>query len=291
MPVVLKEKLPSALKLQFSGFPVYFGEESEKVVNIAIVNLMPNKEETEAQLLKALSSSYLNVNVTFVYPKTHNHKISNLDHFEKYYKTIDEIKNLPIDGMIITGAPIEKIKFDKIYYWDELKEIMDYAQTLNSTIYLCWASMAALYRHYDINSKIVDQKVFGVFPHKTVGSERLLENFPEVFEVPQSRYFYIDKEPVKKVKELDILAECDDAGVCLLSSKDGKHIYMTGHLEYDLDNLKKEYERDINNRIYTAVPKNYFADDNPNRVIISNWNCTKQRFFSNWLQHHVVKGI
>lgn len=260
-------------------------------LNIAILNLMPEKEKTELQLLRLLGNTPLQVNVTFLHTATHVSKNVSKSHLDTFYSTFDEIKERRFDGFIITGAPIEHLQFEDVNYWPELVEIMDWTKTnVTSVFHICWGAQAALYHHYGIDKYELPQKCSGIFPHtvedKTV---KLVQGFEDVFNAPHSRYTEVHFEEINKHPDLEVMSTSDDAGVFLVMSKDGKHVMVTGHLEYDATTLAEEYERDLAKGIDIAVPENYFPENDPSKRPLNTWRSHTHLLFSNWLNYYVYQ--
>ncbi len=296
MPVVLEKGIPSAEELLREGLPISIGAERDlakkKLKRIAIVNLMPNKSETEKQLLRLLAVSEENVEVIFLSLKTHKSKNISSEYLESYYQSLEAIGEEQLDGMIITGAPLEYVDFEEVTYWQELKQIMDYARDrVPSTIFICWGAIAGLYHYYDIPKSLVDKKVFGVFPHFISKETALFKSLEEPFWVPQSRYFQLDKELLEKVADIEILSESSEAGIYAVASKDHRQLFVTGHLEYEVDTLSKEYYRDMEKGLEIHKPRHYFPQDNPGLKPKNLWRKNASRFFNNWLKYYTGKNI
>jgi homoserine O-succinyltransferase len=222
-----------------------------------------------------------------------NHISKNVgqDHLEKFYINSTDVFKHKFDGMIITGAPVEQLDFEQVDYWKELCDIMDYARTnVYSTLYICWGAQAGLYHHFGIPKYSLDKKMFGIFKNKrSTGPDPLLRGFDDFFPIPQSRHTTIHKEDIIKHSELTILAESEDVGVTIVKTKDNREIFMTGHLEYDSDTLKKEYFRDIEKGLEINIPENYFPYDNPSLEPNSTWRSIAHLFYSNWLNYYVYQ--
>ena len=262
-------------------------------LEIAVLNLMPTKVETETQLLRVLGNTPLQINVQFVHTKTHVSKNTSKSHIETFYKTFDDIKDSKFDGLIITGAPVETLEFEEVDYWDELCEIMEWSkENVTSTFHICWGAQAALYYHYGVPKVPMPEKVFGVFKH-TVNPEKkhkiLLRGFDDVFYAPHSRHTGVEKADIEKVPALEILAESDEAGVYIITDKNERRFFITGHSEYDSDTLQKEYVRDVNRGIDIKVPRNYFLDDDPAKETIVTWRSHANLLYSNWLNYFVYQ--
>ncbi len=262
-------------------------------LEIAVLNLMPTKVETETQLLRVLGNTPLQINVQFIHTKTHISKNTSKSHIETFYKTFDDIKDSKFDGLIITGAPVETLDFEDVDYWDELCRIMEWSkENVTSTFHICWGAQAALYYHYGVPKHEVPEKVFGVFEH-TIPAEKkhkiLLRGFDDTFFAPHSRHTCVDKEDILKVPSLEILAESDEAGVYIITDKNERRFFITGHSEYDADTLQKEYMRDVNKGLDIKVPKNYFPDDDPTKDPIVKWRSHANLLYSNWLNYFVYQ--
>jgi homoserine O-succinyltransferase len=260
-------------------------------LRIAILNLMPIKVTTEIHLLRMLSNSPLQAEVSLLNIKNHVSKNTSQQHLETFYLNFDQIKDQKFDGLIITGAPVEHLEFEEVTYWDEIREIMAWARYhVTSTFYICWAAQAGLYYHYGINKHAVDKKIFGVFQHQVNNSKiPLLRGFDDEFLAPHSRHTDISREDVLKVDGLEIAAESPEAGVYIVVSKDGKEVFVTGHSEYDLLTLKQEYDRDVAKGLPIDVPKNYFPGDDPSKTPRALWKSHASLLFSNWLNYYVYQ--
>ena len=262
-------------------------------LEIVVLNLMPTKIETETQLLRVLGNTPLQINVQFINTKTHESKNTSKSHIETFYKTFDDIKDSKFDGMIITGAPVEKMEFEEVDYWEELCEIMEWSKTnVTSTFHICWGAQAALYYHYGVPKYHVPEKVFGVFPHTVVPEKKhkiLLRGFDDTFYVPQSRHTEVREEDIEKVPALEILAKSDETGVYIVTDKNERRFFITGHSEYDWDTLKKEYDRDVSKGLDIKVPANYFPDDDPTKDPMVLWRAHANLLYSNWLNYFVYQ--
>lgn len=295
MPIKIPDNLPAVEIL--NGENIFVMTETRAVhqdiraLKILILNLMPQKIITETQLLRLLGNSPLQVEIEFLRTKTHQSKNTPQEHLAVFYKTFDEVKDEKFDGLVITGAPVEQLEFDQVDYWDELKEIMNWSKyNVTSTFYICWAAQAGLYHHFGIPKYQLDQKLFGVFKHwVNKKNVKLLRGFDDEFYVPHSRYTEIRREDIEKVNELEILSESDTAGIYLVASKNRRMFFITGHSEYDLLTLKKEYERDIQKGLQIALPQNYFSNDDPNKDPICKWKGHAHLLFSNWMNYYVYQ--
>ena len=234
-------------------------------IKIGLLNLMPLKEDTELQILRSLSNTPLQVDVTFVMVSSHQAKNTSLSHLNKFYQKFEEIRNQKFDGFIITGAPVEQIPFEEVDYWDELTEIMEWTKTnVTSTLHLCWGAQAGIYYHYGINKVQMDKKVFGVFWHRVLNRKiPLVRGFDDVFLAPHSRHTEVPMDQIRADQRLTVLAESEEAGLFLAMAEDGRQIFVMGHPEYDRVTLDGEYKRDLGKGLPIEIPKNYYPDDNP----------------------------
>ena len=295
MPIVISKDIPAYAALQQENIFVMSDEraftQDIRPLEIAILNLMPTKVETETQFMRLLSNSPLQVNVTLVYTESYKSKNTAAAHLEKFYKRFDDIKDKHFDGMIITGAPVEVMPFEEVAYWKELTKIFDFAdQNVTSTIYICWGAQAALYYHYGIQKYLLPTKLFGIFPHKKLIDQHdpLLKGIDDVFYIPHSRHTSVKLEDVKKVEDLVVLSESEYTGLSIAKSKDNKKIFLTGHMEYDRDTLKKEYERDVARGLPIHPPVNYFTDETCTDVRLT-WSSAANLFYTNWLNYYVYQ--
>ncbi|MGI6225593.1 MAG: homoserine O-acetyltransferase MetA [Peptococcales bacterium] len=295
MPVVIPQDLPATeILLKENIFVMNENRalrQDIRPLKIAIVNLMPTKIVTETQLLRLLSNTPLQIEVDLVCTASYQPKNTPQEHLLSFYKNFSEIKDKKFDGMIITGAPIEHLEFEKVDYWQELKEIMEFTKkSVYSTFHICWGAQAALYYHYGINKHLLPEKMFGVFKHRVKNTNcMLLRGFDDMFYAPHSRHTSVSKEDILKVPELSILAESDIAGVYLLATKNGRQVFVTGHSEYDPLTLKSEYDRDLNNGEEINIPLNYFPNDDPSQEPLVRWRSHANLLFSNWLNYYVYQ--
>ena len=262
-------------------------------LEIAILNLMPLKEDTELQILRMLSNTPLQCNVSFIATESHEAIHTPKEHLINFYQTFSEVKDNNYDGMIITGAPVELMEFEEVDYWDEVCEIMDWAKTnVTSTLYLCWGAQAALYHYYGVKKKVLDKKVFGVFSHKVQHRKvPLVRGFDDYFLVPHSRNTEVDVDAVRKISDMVILAESEEAGLLLCMKEDGSEIYCMGHPEYDRYTLDKEYKRDMAKGLdYVDLPKNYYPDDDPEQKPMLQWRSHANTLYTNFLNYYVYQN-
>jgi len=295
MPIKIPDSLPA--KEVLNNENIFTMDETRayhqdiRPLNIAILNLMPTKVTTETQILRLLSNTPLQVDIVLLHPKSHVSKNTSIEHLQTFYKTFEDVRGRFFDGLIITGAPVEHLPFEEVDYWEELKGIMDWSRDhVTSILYICWGAQAGLYHHFGVPKYPLPQKMFGIFPH-TVNKPncKLLRGFDEVFYVPQSRHTEVRREDIEKVPELEILSESEESGVYIAASKDGKHIFVTGHSEYDPLTLKYEYDRDISRGLDIQLPKNYFPNDDPTQKPVSIWRAHANLLFSNWLNYYVYQ--
>ncbi|MDD3795422.1 MAG: homoserine O-succinyltransferase, partial [Lachnospiraceae bacterium] len=269
MPIRVQGDLPAREILERENIFVMDEGRAEhqdiRPLEIAILNLMPLKEDTELQLLRSLSNTPIQVNVTFVHVSSHEAKNTSTSHLNKFYVYFEDIKKKTFDGMIITGAPVEQLEYEEVDYWDELCEILDWTKGhVTSTMHLCWGAQAALYHHFGLKKRMLDHKMFGLFWHKVLNRKiPLVRGFDDMFLAPHSRHTDVSREDIAACEELMILAESEEAGVFLTMTKDGKQIFMMGHPEYDRISLDTEYHRDLNKGLPIDIPKNYYRDNNP----------------------------
>lgn len=295
MPIKIPDSLPATKQLRAENIFVMSEKKAMhqdiRPLKIAIVNLMPTKITTETQLLRLLGNSPLQVEFDFVSMKSHLSKNTPPEHLRAFYKNFDEIKKAKYDGMIITGAPVENLDFEEVDYWEELQQIMEWSKTnVTSTLHICWAAQAGLFYHYGIPKYTLSEKCSGVFLHKVNRrTSKLVRGFDNEFYAPHSRYTEVRREDIKKHKELEILAESEEAGVYIVFTRGGRRIFVTGHAEYDADTLKAEYERDVLRGINPSIPKHYFPKDDPSKKPVVRWKSHASLLFSNWLNYFVYQ--
>ncbi len=294
MPLRLKESLPVIEKLKKENIFAMTEERAShqdiRELKIAILNLMPDKENTEQQLLRLLSNSPLQIDVTFVRLVSHKYKNTPLSYLLKNYCPFYEIENKYFDGLIITGAPVEKLEYEDVDYWGELTSIMEWARLhVTSTLYLCWAAQAGLYYHYGVNKFDYDKKLSGIYEHTvTDPTDELVRGFDKNFYAPHSRYTGISRDDIEKNPELTILADSEITGPYIISDG-GSNIFVNGHPEYDLYRLAEEYIRDTDAGLDPDIPVNYFPDDDPDNEPVSRWISASSLLFSNWLNYFVYQ--
>lgn len=296
MPIVIDKRLPAYEVLTGERIFVMDKDRAKlqdiRPIEIAILNLMPTKETTETQFMRLLSNSPLQVNITLVRTETYNPTHVGQEYLDRFYKSFDEIQGKKFDGMIITGAPVEDMPFEEVAYWNELKRIFDWTKTnVTSTLFICWGAQAALYYFYGIAKHRLKEKCFGIFAHQRVNDgkiEPLMRGISDEFHMPHSRHTTVYADSIKEHSELKILAYSKKAGVSIVKSKDNRQVFVTGHMEYDRETLKREYERDLAKGLPIKAPENYFADSEHTKVKM-NWSSTSNLFYINWLNYYVYQ--
>ena len=260
-------------------------------ISIAIVNLMPLKEETELQILRSLSNTPLQIDVVFVALESHESTHTSLSHLNKFYMSFADIKEQNFDGLIITGAPVEQMEYEEVDYWPEISRIMEWSKThVTSTLHLCWGAQAGLYYHYGIPKRALDKKMFGVYRHKVMNRKiPLVRGFDDYFYAPHSRHTEVRREDIEKNPGLTILAESKEAGVFLVINEDGSQIFVMGHPEYDRVTLHKEYMRDKEKGLPIEKPVNYYPDDDENQKPLLQWRSHGNILYANWLNYYVYQ--
>ena len=295
MPIKMNSQLPAYRTLTNENIFVMTETRAEtqdiRPLQIAIVNLMPTKVDTETQLLRLLGNTPLQVETELITMVSHETRNTSAEHMRSFYKTFQDIRDRNFDGMIITGAPVEHLPFEEVEYWDELCEIMAWSRKhVHSTFHICWGAQAGLYYHFGIPKRQLDKKLFGVFPHRAERKHYiLLRGFDDVFMVPHSRHTTIDRAEVEKHPELKILASSEEAGIYALSTENGKQVFITGHSEYDPGTLGKEYLRDKNAGLPIEVPKNYYPNDDDTQPPMVTWRSHAHLLYANWLNYLVYQ--
>jgi homoserine O-succinyltransferase len=260
-------------------------------LKICILNLMPLKEETELQLLRALSNTPLQVDVDFMKTSTHVSQNTSANHLNRFYSEFEELEKNKYDGLIITGAPVEQMEYEEVDYWEELCRIMDWSKkNVTSTFHICWGAQAGLYYHFGLQKVQLEEKLFGIFEHKVMNRKiPLVRGFDDYFLAPHSRHTTVPAEAIHACPDLMVLAESEKAGVLLCMTPDGKQIFVMGHLEYDRFTLQKEYERDLKKGLPIHIPVNYFPDDDPAKRPRLQWRAHSNNLYSNWLNYYVYQ--
>lgn len=295
MPIKTQSDLPAKEILEKEN--IFVMDEKRAVhqdiraIEIGILNLMPLKEETELQLLRSLSNTPLQVDVTFITVSTHEFKNTSMSHLKKFYETFSDIKHRFFDGLIITGAPIEQMEYEDVDYWGEICEIFEWTKThVTSTLHLCWGAQAGLYYHYGLKKYLLPKKMFGVYEHRVMNRKvPLVRGFDDCFMAPHSRHTEVRTEDIRRVQELTILAESCEAGVFLAIADEGRKIFVMGHPEYDRMTLDKEYQRDKHKGLPIALPVNYYPNDDDSAKPKLQWRSHGNILYSNWLNYYVYQ--
>ena len=295
MPIRTQSDLPAKEILEQEN--IFVMDESRAMhqdirpINIVILNLMPLKEETELQIFRSLSNTPLQVDVSLLAPASHASTHTSKSHLNKFYQTFQEIKNQYFDGLIITGAPVEQMKYEEVDYWDEVCEIMEWSKKhVTSTLHLCWGAQAALYYHYGIPKYDLEQKMFGVFRHHVMNRKiPMVRGFDDYFYAPHSRHTEVRREDVEGNPKLWVLSESEESGLYIVSTHKGRRIFVMGHSEYDPETLKNEYVRDVNKGLSIQPPRHYFPANDPSREPVVRWGCSANLLFSNWLNYYVYQ--
>ncbi len=296
MPIKVMSDLPAQKILEEEN--IFVMDENRAMhqdirpLKMLILNLMPNKEVTETQLLRKLSNSPLQVDVELLQTASYTPTHVDTHHLDSFYITFDKIKDRKFDGMIITGAPLERVKFEDVAYWDELCMIMDWAKKhVHCTYFLCWGALAGLYHHFGIKFEYYENKLSGIFPHRMIRPKApLFRGFDDIFYVPHSREAYIKKEDIDAVPELELMAYSDEAGVTIVKTEDSHMFFVLCHAEYDSTTLKDEYYRDLNKGLDPKLPEHYFPDDDPEKPPVVNWRSAGQLLYTNWLNYYVYQS-
>jgi len=295
MPIRIQSELPAKEILEQENIFVMdvdrAAHQDIRPISIAILNLMPLKEDTELQILRSLSNTPLQVDITFLAVQSHEARNTSLSHLNKFYLPFSSVIHQKFDGLIITGAPVELMEFEEVDYWEEISEIMEWSKThVTSTLHLCWGAQAGLYYHYGIQKKILDKKMFGVYEHKVMNRKvPLVRGFDDYFYAPHSRHTEVPKADIEKIDELTILAESEDAGVFLVIADEGRKIFVMGHPEYDRVTLDTEYKRDLGKGLDIEMPVNYYPNNDVNEKPRLQWRSHGNILYSNWLNYYVYQ--
>lgn len=295
MPVKIPASLPARGVLEAEN--VFLIEEHRALqqdirpLRIAILNLMPTKVATETQLLRLLGNSPLQLEVTLLHMASHASKNTSAEHLLEHYVSFADVRHQAFDGLIVTGAPVERLPFEAVDYWAELTAVLDWAQThVFSSFFICWGAQAALHRYYGVPKHALPEKMFGIFSHRLlVKNERIVQGFDDEFFAPHSRHTEVRREDILAVPGLVLLAEADEAGVYLVQSADHRQVFVTGHSEYDPCTLQGEYARDLGKGLPIGIPQNYFPDDDPTREPLVRWRGHSNLLFANWLNYFVYQ--
>ena len=261
-------------------------------IQICILNLMPIKEDTELQILRELSNTPLQIDVTFMRTSSHQSRHTPKSHLDTFYETFDSVRRKSFDGLIVTGEPVEMLPFEEVDYWDELVQIFDWAdKRVTSSFFICWASQAALYHFYGIPKRLLKAKMFGIFDHRVYNRKTpLLRGFDDSFKMPHSRHTEVATRDIVKCKELTILAQSEEAGVALCMAQNGRKVFLTGHPEYGRMQLRREYERDRKKGLEIDIPKHYFPDDDVTKRPLLTWRAAANNLYTNWLNYYVYQS-
>ncbi len=296
MPLILPKDLPAYKALQDENIFVMSGARAQaqdiRPLEILIVNLMPEKISAEIQLARVLANSPLQVRLTLLRTGSHTSTHTSTEHIAAFYQTLEQVRPHRFDGMIITGAPVEHLEYSQVDYWEEMCALIDFARTnVYSTIFLCWAAMAALHHLHDIPKYLLQKRIHGVFEHRVERADNpLVRGFDEIFYVPHSRSAGIERKHIERSEELRILVDSREAGVHIMSTENGREIYVMGHMEYDKETLWNEYRRDVKRGLNPPLPQNYFIDDDPEKGVLFRWRSHGNLMFSNWLNYYVYQG-
>ncbi|WP_025786255.1 homoserine O-succinyltransferase [Sporosarcina sp. D27] len=295
MPITIPKALPAGELLKQEKIFVMDEERATsqdiRPLRILVVNLMPQKEKTELQLLRLLGNTPLQVDVTFLHTETYVSKNVSKNHLDTFYKTFPQVKDEKFDGMIVTGAPVEQMEFEQVEYWGEMQEILDWASAnVTSSMHICWGAQAALYHYYGVNKHQLPSKCFGIFEHLVTNpTVNLARGFNDLFPAPHSRHTGVSQDDIEQHNSLNLLAYSEEVGPFIVISNDSKNIMITGHLEYDAGTLQEEYERDVAKGLEIDIPKNYFPNDNSSSNPLNTWRSHTHLLFSNWLNYYVYQ--
>ena len=295
MPLRLPDKLPAIELLKKENIFVMDNTRATtqdiRPLKIVILNLMPLKITTETDLVRLLSNTPLQLDISFMKLKSHTPKNTPIEHMMMFYRDFETMRNEKFDGMIITGAPVETYDYEEVTYWDEIRTIMTWARTnVTSTMYICWAAQAGLYCHYGIPKYPLEKKMFGIFRQYTLQPQMpIFRGFDDVFFMPHSRHTEIRREDIDKCPDLSVIAESPESGVSIVMARGGREFYVTGHLEYAPDTLDREYRRDLGVRDDVGVPVNYYRDNNPELEPVVTWRAHANLLYSNWINYYIYQ--
>lgn len=296
MPIRVQNDLPAKERLEYENIFVMdenrASHQDIRPLHVGILNLMPVKQDTELQLLRALSNTPLQVDVSFFMVKSHVSQNTSANHLNKFYSTFDDIKDKRLDGLIITGAPLENISFEEVDYWEELCEIMDWAETnVTSVLHICWGAQAGFYHYYGIQKRQLDEKLFGIYEHKVENRKvPLVRGFDDYFLAPHSRHTETPAAEIHKCDKVTVLAESEEAGVFLAYAENGKKIFVNGHPEYDRYTLENEYKRDLAKGLPIHMPRNYYPDDDASQKPKLQWRAHSNNLYTNWINYYVYQN-
>ncbi len=296
MPIKIQSDLPAKAKLEEEN--IFVMDENRAIsqdirpLRILILNLMPIKQDTELHLLRALSNTPLQIDISFLQMETHVSKNTSASHLAKFYDVFGDIKHKKFDGMIITGAPLEQLEYEEVNYWDELKSIMEWSKShCTSTLHICWGAQAGLYYHYGVRKYMLEKKLSGVYKHTVMNRKvPLVRGFDDEFMAPHSRYTAVNRDDILKCSNLKILAESDEAGVYIVEADEGKRIFVLGHPEYDRMTLDTEYKRDLDKGINPDIPVNYYPGNDCQKKPILSWRSHANNLYTNWLNYYVYQA-
>jgi homoserine O-succinyltransferase/O-acetyltransferase len=295
MPLNLPDRLPAIEILKEENIFVIDNsratQQDIRPLRIVVLNLMPLKITTETDIVRLLSNTPLQLEISFMKIKSHTSKNTPIEHMKTFYTDFDEMRSEKYDGLIITGAPVEQMDFEEVSYWSEITEIFDWSRThVTSTFYICWAAQAGLYHHYGVPKYPLEKKMFGVFEHRPLDQlHSIFRGFDDVFYAPHSRHTEVRKEDITKIPELTLLSESDEAGVYMVMGRSGREFFVTGHSEYSPLTLDMEYRRDVEKGLPINLPKNYYVDDDPDKGPVVRWRGHANLLFSNWLNYFVYQ--
>lgn len=295
MPIRIPDALPATAALEEENIFVMTEHRAMhqdiRPLRVLLLNLMPTKITTETQILRKLSNTPIQVEVELLQTASHDSKNTAAEHLEAFYTTFDEVRDEHFDGLIITGAPVERLEFEAVDYWPELCEIMEWSKThVHSTLHICWGAQAGLYYHYGIPKYVLPQKVFGVFDHQVLKpSSPLFRGFDDRFYAPHSRHTEVLEEDIRKIPSLEVLAVSEEVGVFAVKTENSRQFFLLGHLEYDRDTLAQEYQRDVDRGLTIQVPRHYFPGDDPTKPPVVRWRSAGQLIYTNWLNYYVYQ--
>lgn len=296
MPIRIQNDLPVKEELEKENLFIVdenrAAHQDIRPLEICILNLMPKKEDTELDILRMLSNTPLQLNITFMRMSSHLSKNTSYSHLHQFYASFDDLKERRFDGLIITGAPVEKLEYEEVDYWNELCRVFAWSVTnVTSTLHICWGAQAGLYYHYGLPKKMLKEKLSGVYYHKVMHrKDPLVRGMDDYFMIPHSRYTEVPAAAIHACSELKILAESGEAGVLLCTAREGRQVFIFGHGEYDRYTLRDEYERDEKKGIHPNVPENYFPDDDPGKKPLLQWRSASQAMYSNWINYYVYQA-
>ena len=296
MPLTLPDRLPAIELLKQENIFVMdttrAASQDIRPLRIAVLNLMPLKITTETDLVRLLSNSPLQIELSFMKVKSHTSKNTPVEHMKAFYTDFEEMRHHKYDGFIITGAPVEHMEFEEVSYWEEMTEIFDWARhNVTSTLYICWAAQAGLYHYYGVPKYPLDKKMFGIFKHHVNNPEiPLFRGFDDEFSIPHSRHTEVRREDIERKPELDILAESEESGVSVVMARGGREIFLTGHSEYSPLTLDTEYKRDLGKGLPIEMPKHYYRGDDPSQPPLVTWRGHANLLFNNWLNYYVYQA-